>query len=716
MIISTDKNFRLVDFLFLVKAWLLFGLIEIAFTSLFGIKIDFRYIALGLGIYGLCGLIAGVLLITGTLCLSFHRTIHLNREKMYRLSTAFFIASTGYFYVHNLLINNDEFSSWAISALFAAFILGIGIYMIFPELIAIGNSQNVAYSFVLCTSIVINGTNQINNTFNSKGTTGFEIAINGLVILIAVVSVRSIILLFNKIFKMEKPGTIRTARLTGLGLIILCYFFILFGLVSSRRLTISRNSEETPVGDKIFDPNVRNILLITMDALRADHLSCYSHTGAVTPCIDSLASGGVLFKQAISQSPWTLPSFASLFTSCNPSIHGGGKQVERKKRRYTTELSPNTPTLAEILKKNGYKTAASVSNFYLSRRYGFGRGFEYFSNVDDNDIMSAQHLFWMRIFLDISEHKIEKESEKNRSNRITECALNWLDKHADNPFFLWIHYLDPHIPYEHFEESEIFHDTAFDTIQEKMRTLLEGDMWNILHQESFTLSSLEQRFIEILYDEEIKTTDRYIGELLQKLRSLNLEKTLIIFTSDHGEELFDRAQFGHGHSVYDEVIRVPFIICFPDRSPASLAIKEQVRMIDIMPTILELCNIPIDPETEGTSLMPLIRKNQIMMPPALSEFLYYEKELKCLRTDEYKLIYQPDNGKIQLFDLQRDAGECVDIHDRYPEETRNLLNILNEYLENIENVQQRLSPGRETQPQIVDRKMTKSLKSLGYIN
>jgi arylsulfatase A-like enzyme/Tfp pilus assembly protein PilF len=343
-----------------------------------------------------------------------------------------------------------------------------------------------------------------------------------------------------------------------------------------------------------------NVVFITIDTLRADRLGAYGHAGAATPTLDGLAARGVRFATAIAHVPLTGPSHASMLTGLTPIGHGvrdnGGYVVPAEVK-----------TAAEEFSRAGYRTAAFVSGFPLDRRFGFNRGF---STYDD-------HL--------PRGHDPRRTPYVERSaDATTDAALRWLGSPPASaaPFFLWVHYYDPHAPYEPPGE-------------------------------------LATRFRSSPYDGEVAFVDAQIGRLLRDLEARGtLARTLVLATADHGEGLGEHGEGTHGLFVYDATLKVPWIMAGPGLAggvvPGTVA-----RGVDVLPTLLDQAGLPVPEGLDGRSLRPAAEGKPMVDAPVYAESVYAEREfgwapLFALRTSRYKLVEAP---RPELYDLQADPAE-----------------------------------------------------------
>jgi arylsulfatase A-like enzyme/Tfp pilus assembly protein PilF len=346
----------------------------------------------------------------------------------------------------------------------------------------------------------------------------------------------------------------------------------------------------------------RNILIITMDTTRADHLGCYGYAKAKTPSVDALARRGVRFANAYSHVPLTLPSHCSIMTGTDPLFH----QV---RNNGLDALSTDIPTLAAVLKANGFRTAAFVASFTLDSRFGIGRGFDLYDDRFQEDEI------------------LKNFRSERKADQVFAAFSAWLDGQGPEPFFAWVHFYDPHLPYN-------------------------------------PPSPFREEFADRKYDGEIAFTDFTIGRILDKLRAKQaLDSTLILITGDHGEALGERKEIDHGLFVYDNTLRVPLILSSPGEIPGGAVVTARVRLMDIMPTLLDLRKISIPGSVQGTSLLPFIAGRKKDDLPVYFE-TYYPRdnfgwsELRGLIDGAWKLILAP---RPELYNLKEDPAETADL-------------------------------------------------------
>lgn len=413
-----------------------------------------------------------------------------------------------------------------------------------------------------------------------------------------------------------------------------------------------------------------NIILITIDCLRADHLGCYGYQRNTSPNIDSLAAGGVRFLEAISSGGNTSAAFPSILASALPPL----QESEIK------ALLRSSITLAEILKNTGYRTAAFHSNPYLLRFYGYDRGFDTFEDNMDEFVSGLGGIRrWLRAKLQLKSPigrfaKFLSRSSKLLLNPvifgtgtalaedINNQVMSWL-RACPGKFFLWVHYMDVHEPYiapqQHIGR---FHNRPIK--QFELRTL-----FNKLHRKQAELSSAEVAMLIDLYDAEINYTDGCVGVLLDTLLS-DLPNTVIIVTADHGDAFGEHGKFGHS-ALYEELIRIPLIIAGPVIE-ASTVIKEQVSLVDLAPTIAEIAGIEGVQRFHGHSLFPLMRGEAKAGEGTISvctniNIGRFDQRIIAYRTPSWKYICTEnvDTGFVlgeEVYWLANDPNETKNLH------------------------------------------------------
>ncbi len=391
-----------------------------------------------------------------------------------------------------------------------------------------------------------------------------------------------------------------------------------------------------------------NVLVITLDTLRADRVGCYGHTKGETPRLDELAENGIKFENAVCQVPLTLPSHASLFTGLYPHFH----QVRDNGSYY---LDERFQTLAEIFMEREYQTAAFIGAFPLDSRFGLDQGFGVYKDNFKED------------------EKFKTFSSERRAEEVFYSFREWFSKNFNDRFFVWIHYYDPHLPYD-------------------------------------PPSPYKEKFSDP-YDGEVAYSDFYVGEIIDLLTENNvLDNTLIVIAGDHGEGLGDHKEIDHGIFLYDTTIKVPLIFYAPHNLPFNRTITAQARLIDIFPTVLDILKIPISEEVQGKSLIPYMGGKEKKDLASYIETVHPREmfkwaELRGIVDGKMKFIDAP---RPELYDLEQDPQEQNNLYAR---EKKTALRMEKELSDLIERFSSKISSKR----QLSSREKEK-LAALGYIS
>lgn len=442
-----------------------------------------------------------------------------------------------------------------------------------------------------------------------------------------------------------------------------------------------------------MDRNGLNVLFITVDTLRADHLGCYGYLRDTSPNIDKLAKEGILFPQAIVQWPKTAPSFASMLTSTYGYYNGVIRSTPQK-------ISIHFVLLPEILKNANYNTVGIVTNGTLAAAYNFNQGID--THIET----------W-------------REYGSKDAKYVTEYALSWLRENSPKEkFFMWLHYLDPHARYEPPEPYNEMYvgDKYYDGSQRtKLNSGISEDIGGIPARAHLGNHGKIGYYIA-QYDAEIRYMDENVGKVLDAVKSMGLsDNTIIIFTSDHGESLGDHNYyFAHGRFPYDDCVRVPLIMKIPGLKSEIRVIDQPVELISITPTILDILHIPVNNEAQGRSLVPLMLGNSNSIPKyAFTESGFKRNYQRMIRTNKWKLIYILDKEDQQimqgmpfeLYDIENDPKELNNLINAEPKVTNVLKKELFKWMASAKGVNGLPSPGTVS----IDKKTEENLKSLGYI-
>jgi arylsulfatase A-like enzyme len=476
-------------------------------------------------------------------------------------------------------------------------------------------------------------------------------------------------------------------------------------------------------------PEQPNILLITIDALRADHLGTYGYDSTISPNIDGLARQGVVFDQAISQAPWTGPSVASFITSLYPMELGiCHRDIS------TTELhvDKRRVTMAEVLQGAGHRTQAYVTNSLVAPGYWFDQGFDGFSVTHFRrsfDLEALHKRTLVGLVCDGSKKLFDAQAVCGPFDRgykqlfgprltwglgwpVREYGQRFLRAHQDERFFLWLYYVDPHARYD---PPEPFRPLPSEITPARERALRSAVRRQGLTSDLISPADLEA--LVSLYDGEITYVDALIGQILDELDRLGLaDRTVVILNADHGEEFQDHGEFAHGHTLYDELVRVPLIISGPGVSAPGRRVETPVRMLDLLPTVCEIVGAPVPEEAEGRSLVPFLRGEDMEELPAFSEALHQtlaEHEMKAIRHDGYKLIYDTVSGAVELYDLRTDPAEQVNLAGQEPEIAGAMLAELETWLSHSAQVVIEL-PRQRPLSKRMDEETRQQLRDAGY--
>ena len=428
--------------------------------------------------------------------------------------------------------------------------------------------------------------------------------------------------------------------------------------------------------EQAAEPAPPNVLLISLDTLRADRLSCYGNAHATSPAIDALAADGVLFERAVSTSSWTLPAHISMLTGLPVSAHG------------ICHASPNSIAVAqrgeflsESLGRAGYATAGFFTVLFLESQFGFGSGFDTWEHASDNTARARElRKSWKAASARGDQQEMDRISAESstlafgapEAEGCVDRALEWLDQQqqadSDRPFFLFVHLFDIHDPYQ----PPAPYDTRFDPDYDgDIRTgTIRGP--NATLKRSMKPRELEH--IMALYDGEIAWVDSQVARVLERLDDLGVaDNTLVVLTSDHGEEFLEHGRRGHHATLYRESVNVPLIMRFPAVLPAGVRLDSVVSIIDIVPTVQSIVGVSAAHDLSGMDLTRLLRGTQPDEPRVVvSELMLNghnppEWLVSLYRGDEHFIVEHAGtpNPQARRFDLKSNwqgdgEGEVVD--------------------------------------------------------
>ncbi len=420
-----------------------------------------------------------------------------------------------------------------------------------------------------------------------------------------------------------------------------------------------------------------NILLITLDTTRADRLGAYGYPRDTSSHLDRIAREATVYLHAYSTSSWTLPAHASLFTGKFPTSHGARYDPEGPLilsaaidgpdalGEYRARgLAPDQTTLAEVLGRAGYDTAAVVAGPWLKRVFGLDRGF---ASYDDAEIDAVAG---------------------RRAAQVTDAAIRWLDETARPPFFLFLNFYDPHGPY-----------------------LDPAGVVSLFLPRGSPLKPLPPnptpRLLNAYYDAEIRYMDRHIGRLADHLRARKLyDSTWIIVTADHGELLGEHGKIGHGHSLYQEEIRIPLIVKHPAGESPPGTSERRIQLTDILPLILERLRLPLPPDVKpfaaARDAAPIFA--EVYPRPSKSD----EGDWRAFVSGDLKLLWNSD-GDHRLYDLATDPGETEDLSETSADRAGRLTSKLDRFRAALP------AAGAPAETRSLDAETRRALRELGYL-
>jgi arylsulfatase A-like enzyme len=441
-----------------------------------------------------------------------------------------------------------------------------------------------------------------------------------------------------------------------------------------------------------------NVVLVTIDTLRADHLSFYGYDRVTTPYVAEWLDEATLFENCYSPLPLTDPSMSSMMTGLYPIRHGV--------RHTGRKLRPSFITLAQVLRSHGYATAAFASRNGLVSPGQLDRGFDLADFVGGDGAKLA-----------LQGRRATAERWQRRADSVTAAALRWLESPPERPFFMWLHYFDPHAFYD---PPEAFRNRFVGDAEPSPATNLRA-WWG-------TVSDLGETIAH--YDAEILTSDHYLAQVVAKLQGHNLwDSTLFVLTSDHGESLGEHGHMDHGEWLYHEQIHVPLLMRYPGAVPGGLRVSQLVRLIDLAPTILDLLGLSGDDVDDfvhgmdGESFAALMdggeieprrifvesencpkRFRNIIAPDMICDPPGVDGKLRGVYDGRWKLIITPGRKgrSIELYDLQVDREETTNLSEAEPERVQELEAALDEFW------------GIESPRSGVDTELIERLRALGY--
>lgn len=562
------------------------------------------------------------------------------------------------------------------------------------ELIALSISLFIS-ALVFLYSVLWMNLNLLSGFLNPVSLIGY----GGLLLLISTLAM-GVYLLSHFVVQKDKSKTSKEkwAAFILLGIVALICVIVSFAVnfngknMTNAQTTVAPTSNKEKILVDLKDKP--NILWIVMDTVRADHLSSYGYYRKTTPNIDKLASEGILFENAISPAPWTLPSHASMFTGMFPSKHGSDAEH--------LYLEDKFNTISEVLRSYGYRTFGYSNNDFVSPRTNLNQGFDNFVIVPHDKRAAYElrdHLF-INAAVNLPIISI-KDSGADRTNKVVK---KWIANncYTKSPFFIFVNYMEAHDPYGNTPYSRHYLKRVSTSEVKSASRDWRGYLWGKLK-----FSDNDFDILSSLYDGDILYLDYKIGELINYLKKLKiLDNTLLIITSDHGENFGEHNFMNHVLNVYDTLLHVPLIIRYPKVFSSNLKLQAQVQTTDIFPTILDILGIELTGENEiqGHSLVPLVKNKQRRSASfavsehaiwnwVLTQFQYenpefdvseYTRRLKCIRTDEFKYIWASD-GRDELYNIRKDPGELHNLIETHHKEAMELRVAMIDWLVSFKN-------------------------------
>jgi arylsulfatase A-like enzyme len=473
-----------------------------------------------------------------------------------------------------------------------------------------------------------------------------------------------------------------------------------------------------------------NVLWLVLDTTRADALSCYGNERVTTAALDRLARGGVRFEKAYAAASWTLPSHASMFTGTYPSTHGLTGLVARfDGSRHLAQRDLAGVTVAEVFRRAGYATLAFSENPWVARGTSLGKGFEEFHDVWD---LQGRRFTLLERTLKWAQSKGWLPWTVSRYT-VASVERRLADLDAGTPFFVFVNFLDPHAPYTP-AAAQRRASLGSSAISEAVKTASNDPLVYVARQVELSRGELDA--LHSLYEAEVAYLDDRIGELMSWLEESGLlDDTIVVVTSDHGENFGWQHLTSHAFAVNDELLRVPLILHAPGRVPSGRNVDTAVSLVDLFPTVAELAGVPFDrsDELEGRSLLRLIEGREIAAfekRPIFAEdsvnaellraarkdhpsfdWSIYERPLRAVRQHGLKYVWSGD-GRHGLYDVAHDPLETDNLLSRRPEQARALAVALDEWQRSVEGGR---PSGRVAEPRALEPATEQTLRSLGYI-
>jgi choline-sulfatase len=433
------------------------------------------------------------------------------------------------------------------------------------------------------------------------------------------------------------------------------------------------------------EKQAKNVIVVLIDTLRARSLKAFNpDTRVKTPVLDKIALEGTVLEATQAPENWTKPSTASLLTGLYPATHGAKTDA--------AAVPKGATLLSEALKEAGFTTGSFIANGYVSDKFGFNQGWDKYTNYI-------------------------REKKSTEAENVFKEAGDWIEKHKDERFFTYVHTIDPHVPYDPPDEFLSLYKKGEYAGQVAPRKTPDQLAEAKKNPPKITFSPADKQYLKDLYDGEVSYHDHYLGLFIERLQKLGLyDDTVFVVTADHGEEFDEHGSWGHGHSVYQELLWIPYIVRFPGVVPAAKRISEATSSMTIFPTVLEAAGVPLPSVLEEKSVLSWLRGGPPpAVPVAFSDFL---DDRRVIRAGRWKLILRGTNET--MFDLGSDPTEQKELErGKSPIAARYTTLLLGQFLgardrRNWLRANQGQGVKLEKENAAIDETLREQLKAIGY--
>jgi arylsulfatase A-like enzyme len=484
----------------------------------------------------------------------------------------------------------------------------------------------------------------------------------------------------------------------------------------------AKPAEAKPKAAPVADPTRPDVVLVSIDTLRADHLGAYGRSPTITPEMDRVAREGVVFTRGLAASPWTTPSVASILTGLPTTRHGAGLPLSAGFTFRRSPLDGRFTTLAQRFAAAGYRTRAVVANAFLHPESGMAHGFEQFATPSGGAIMAGfmRDLPLTRLIVALTP---PVKWGDYRAQGLTDAALGWLGESDPRPLFLWVHYIDPHTPYR-ADPARLDPAALAETIHQAHPPLREdgtvvGDVFaatDLVRSGSLWLGPRDRERLRQYYAGAVAYTDTHVGRLFEALRAHRAKRPVVAaLTADHGEEFWDHGHFEHGHDYYREVTWVPLVFWGAGAAPAGQKVGTVVGLVDIAPTLIDLAGLPpMVPQSpdEGRSLAGLWSVGGGTATPAaparFSGGNLYGLPAVLVEHGPWRFLLRA-NGVQELYDVTRDPQERHNVVFEHPELAERYRKVLEPQLARLMHTGDGAQAAKESPEQL------EALRALGYV-